>query len=455
MANAARLQRILGGPTTWLIGIGVAIGSGIFRTPGDVASEIASPPVIIGLWLAGGAVALMQGLVSAELATRFPKAGGEYVFLRQAYGRFVAFFFGWAYTIFIIGGGVATIAAALGDFTSELFGLARADWSGPLAALAVISVILINVCGLRAGAGAQNTLTLLKMTALLVIVAVGLTQGREPLVAETIRAPSAHAAWPAMMLAAMLPILWSYDGMTDAVKLAEEIKDVRRALPRALIGSTLALTALYTAVNVALLRVIPSDEMAGLTMAPGQALARLFGESGRQTMLVVAIVVCLGAMSSTVMATIRVTFALARDGLTFRFMGRMSARQSPIGALVVVGVFATGLVLWRDFRSILGIYFFASAILFGLSYLSLILFRARESVFPPNVFRCPFGGWLAGLLVALHVALAVNIAIENPNDIFRVGVLIVVLAMLYFVWKNFNDAQPAHSERGDRSETRP
>lgn len=449
----APLKRLLGTPTAWLLGLGVAIGSGIFRTPGQIAGELGTPGVIVLAWVLGGLVVLMQGLVSAELATRFPRAGGEYVFLKEAYGEFAAFFFGWAYTVFIIGGGAAGIARALGDFACELTGF-DPRFAGPIAGGAILLIVVVNALGLRSGAGTQNTLTTLKIVALLSLIVVGFVWGQQSLFggggpASVTAAESPVAAsqpsepptlfgvtivWFAPLLAALLPILWSYDGLTDSVKLAEEIKDVRRAIPRAIIGSTLTLIALYALVNGALLRVIPADEMSQHASAPGAAMSRLFGEVGGNVVLVVAILVCLGALSSTILATIRVTFALARDGLAPGALGRMSKSQAPVGALVVIGVFATVLAQ-RDFSDVLGIYFFASAMLFGLSYLSLIVFRLRESAFPDHAFRCPAGFVLATILILIQIALAAHIAYAQPRDVLGTTVLLAVLGLGYGVWK--------------------
>ncbi|MCH7871589.1 MAG: amino acid permease, partial [Planctomycetes bacterium] len=123
MATARPLKRIIGTPTALLLGMGVAIGSGIFRTPGEVAGYLQSPWIIMLAWLLGGSVTLAQGMITAELSTRFPKAGGEYVYLREAFGEFAAFFFGWSYTIFILGGAAATIGRAFGDFGCDLFAI--------------------------------------------------------------------------------------------------------------------------------------------------------------------------------------------------------------------------------------------------------------------------------------------------------------------------------------------
>ena len=435
------LKRILGAPTAWFIGMGVAIGSGVFRTPGDVSGSLDAPWLVLAAWLFGGVFMLMAGMVTAELATRYSEAGGEYVFLREAYGEFVAFFFGWAYTLFIVGGGAATIAAAFGDFGCEFLGIEQ-RWSGGLGAAAIVVVTALNAMGLRIGAGAQNVLTCLKLAALLGVIALGLVFGSSAI--ELARAPTRATGWSLFPLfaAGALPALWAYSGTTDSVKMAEEIRDVHRALPRALIGSALSLTAVYLLFNVALMRVVPLEEMAGLAFVPGEAMARLFGPAGRTAMLAVAMLVCLGALSSTVLATIRVTFALARDGLTFRFMARMSRSQAPVPALIVVGAVSVVLVWNREFEQVLGIYFFAAAVLFGLSYASLIVFRLREGAIPAHVFRCPAGPIQAGILILCQSALAVYIAWSSPHDAAYSTLMLVGLGVLYVLWKRgFNSGR--------------
>jgi APA family basic amino acid/polyamine antiporter len=335
------LQRIIGAPTALLIGMGVAIGSGVFRSPGLVARELHDPGLILLAWALGGVIVLMQGMVTAELATRFPRAGGEYVFLREAYGEFVAFFFGWAYTIFIIGGGAAAIALAFGEFSCQWLSLSPDTWAGPTAAVAVVAVVAVNAAGLKVGAGFQNALTCVKALALLAIIVLGVLSNAESMDAGGQAATGAPAqsgaSLFALFTAAITWALWPYEGTTDAVKMAEEVKDVRRALPRAVIGSALAVTVLYVLFNFALLRMLPAEEMARLEQAgepfvPGVALARLGGSAGRSALLAVAIITCLGALSSTLLATIRVTFAMARDGLAFRSLARMSSAQAPVPA---------------------------------------------------------------------------------------------------------------------------
>jgi amino acid transporter len=157
-------------------------------------------------------------------------------------------------------------------------------------------------------------------------------------------------------------------------------------------------------------------------------------------MLAVAMLVCLGALSSTVLATIRVTFALARDGLTFRFMARMSRAQAPVPALIVVGVVSVVLVWNRDFEQVLGIYFFAAAVLFGLTYASLIVFRLREPAMPPDIFRCPAGPLQAAILILCQSGLAIYIAWNSPHDAAYSTLMLVGLGLLYVLWKGISTA---------------
>jgi len=449
------LNRIIGGPTALLIGMGVAIGSGIFRNPGDVVAALGNPWLVLAAWLISGIIVLVQGLVTAELATRHPHAGGEYVFLREAYGPFAAFFFGSAYTVFVIGGGLAVIAAALGDFGAEYLGYDEASSpraSGMIAAGAVVAVVLINAMGLRAGAGIQNAMTVAKAAALLVIIGLGIFFGSEPIQSPDPPLPGADMSPFAIFAVVLTLTLWPYQGTTDAVKMAEEIKDVRRALPRAVIGSTLTLIVLYMLINVALMRVVPLRDMAGDSFVPGAAMAKIFGPTGRSVMLLIAMLACLGSMSSTLMATIRVTFALARDGLAINVLARMSRKQSPVPALVMVGVFAMVLVLNRRFQAVLSIYFFVSAILFGMSYASLIVFRFRESAFPSGVFRCPAGIAMAVLLILVQVAIAVGIAVADYDrggrDTMMTTGLLVVLAGMYLLRRKTGVAPPGDESEG-------
>ena len=452
------LRRLVGSVTVVCVGVGAAIGSGIFATPGEVAAYLSSPWLILLIWVVTGFITLLQTLVTAELATRFPKAGGEYQYLKEAYGDFAAFFFGWSFTIFVVGCGGGAIAAALGGFAAELLRVER-TWAAPLlGCAAVIAVTAVNALGLRTGAFTQNLLTIMKTIALLAIgIGAWMVSGRlTPAPAAAANPPAGTVSIEVFFLA-LLPVFWSYAGATDSAKLAEEVKDVRRALPRALVGSALLLTAVYCLYNYALLCAISPGEMAGRRSVPALAFGRVEGLPVSDLILLASLLICLGSISSVFLATVRVTYALARDGLTFRFLGRMSAGQAPVASLIAGGTIACGFVLSRSFGEILRIYFMGSTVLFGLTYLSLIVFRMRDRrqgrAFPDGVYKAPAGTLQAVFLILLELAIAVSIAVadvktwfdpekESTYDSLSTLGLLAALALLYGVWRKVYPRPP-------------
>ncbi len=441
---------MVGATTIACTALGAAIGSGIFRTPGDVAMHIASPWLILLIWLAAGIITLMQSLVTAELATRFPMAGGEYQYLKEAYGRFVAFFFGWSCTIFILGAGAGTVAAAFGDFGAELAGW-DAGWASPaIGAAAIVIVVTLNAAGLRTGAVTQNLLTALKTLAVLGIAAGALIAagGSMPSAVTTdlAREPlSAHVVFIAALAA-----FWPYTGATDPARLAEEMHDVQRGMPRALISAVCILTAVYLAYNYALLCALSPDEMAGRADVHAMALSRRFGEGVRVPILLVSMLICAGTLSAMFLANVRVTYAMARDGLAPRRLAAMSRHQSPVASLLLSGLLACAFVANRRFEQILQIYFLAASILFGLTYLSLIVFRLRDeragTGFPPGVYRAPAGVAMACLLIGFQAAIGASIVWSDVrtwvdedataasyDSVMTLG-LLAGLAVFYVVW---------------------
>lgn len=438
----APLRRILGPVSVACVGVGVAIGSGIFATPGEAAKHLHSPGALLSIWVVAGFVTLLQSFVTAELATRFPRAGGEYQFLREAYGDFAAFFFGWSFTIFIVGGGAGTIAAAFGEFIAELLVMDQ-PWSAPLFGCAAIAAVTtVNALGLRTGAVTQNLLTFLKTSAVVAIAVGALLMARRAVPAAQAAAPTGGATLESYLLA-LLPAFWSYSGANDSAKLAEETRDVNRALPRALLATVTVLTVVYCFYNYALLCAARPDQMAGVRSVPAMIFAPLTGYPVNEMILIASALVCLGALSSTFLANIRVTYAMARDGLTFRALGRMSAKQAPVASLVVGAVLACAFVVNRRFEDILRIYFLASALLFGLTYASMIVFRLRDRregrAFPSNVFRTPFGMAVAGLLIVIELAIGASIISSDlrtgSRDSLMTLALLTALAVLYVVWK--------------------
>lgn len=441
------LARILGPISVACVGIGGAIGSGIFATPGEAARHVHSPWIILGLWALAGLITLLQSMVTAELATRFPRAGGEYQYLKEAYGPFAAFFFGWSFTVFIVGGGAGTIATAFGEFIADML---EVSWRWAPAVFgcgAIISVVVVNAMGLRTGAATQNFLTFLK-TALLLAIAVGamIVAGRwTPMPAPPDPEP-APLSLDGFFLA-LMPVFWSYTGATDSAKLAEETRDAHRALPRALLASVAVLTIVYIFYNYALLCGAAPVDMAGRRSVPALVYSGVTALPVDKLILAASALICLGAISSVFLANVRVTYALARDGLTFRALGDMSSRQAPVNSIIVGGVLACSFVLNRNFEQILRIYFLASAVLFGMTYASLLVFRRRERSGAAHaagqdvtaVYRAPAGIAAVLTLIVIEAAIAISIIVSDiqtgsRDSLWTLG-LLTGLGALYLVWR--------------------
>ncbi len=431
---------MVGGTTALAIGVGVAVGGGIFRTPGDIARGLGSPGWIVAAWVCGGLFTLAAGLVTAELATRFPEAGGEYVFLREAYGEFMAFFFGWSYTIFIIGCGAAAIAVPLGEVSCSLLGIA-ANWAPWIAVGSTVAVTAVNCAGLRVGADTQNVLSFLKVGALLAIMGLAFWHG--PATVENppaaIETPTGWGIWLAFFIA-FRQVLWCYDGTTDSVKMAEEIHDVKRSLTRALIGSSVLLTVVYVGLNIAFMYVLPPAVLARSDFVANDVLRAIIGPSGRRLMAGLTALVCLGSLASTTLATVRVTYALARDGLAFGALGRMSASQAPVIALIGVGLLTIAFIVSGGFNEVLSVYAFTASILFSLSYATLLVFRARERERRADIFRCPGGVFVAILLIVIQAGVAFGAAYSYRRGAMWSVAIFAAISAFYFVWKHFGTA---------------
>jgi APA family basic amino acid/polyamine antiporter len=455
----ARLRPLIGTYTGLLIGTGVAVGSGIFRNPGLVAEQVQSPPLMLAAWLFGGVFFTLAGMVTAELSTRFPRVGGEYVFLRHAYGEFAGFFFGWAYTVFVVGGGIATMGVALGDFTVQLLELpAWRGASGAIGAAAILSITAINLGGLRAGATTQNLLTLLKVSLLLLIVALAVVKGRAvdwwgggaAWSGASAAGGGADRSWLSSLSlfgATLMPVMWCYEGTTDSVKLSEEIRDPRRAMPRALIGAGVVCTCLYLLLNWAFLRVLTPAEMAETTVVPEAVLTRWVGPLGGKLALGLAICVVLGGLSSTIVSCVRVPFALARDGMMFSFVGRMSRGQAPVGALLVGAGCASAFAVSGTYTEVLSTYTISTGVLFGLVNFSLVPIRRADrrgqarsdGASAVDHFRCPAGTAVAVFLAAAQFAIAAGVAwrdvtVEDGRSTLKTAVLLAVIGGMYLVW---------------------
>jgi amino acid transporter len=433
--------------------MGVVIGSGIFQTPPVIAQHLGSPWVILAFWLVAGLIALCGAVTFAEIASRYPASGGIYVFLREGFGPRVAFVFGWTYTLIAKPAAAGGIVIVFADHWNALFGL---DWSPPLLTCGVlIFLTLINAVGVRGSTRVAVFLTGLKFGALAIIIAIGVWAAIAEL-AGWRAAPEgitrfATSPVPTTLLSAITPvmaaIMWTYDGWSDVGSIAGEVKEPERLLPRIYIIGTLSVIALYLLANAVYLWHIPLEEMRQAETVAPLLVERLVGPAGAIAVTAMILVSTIGASHASIMTGARVTFAQARDGLFFRFIGRVSGRyETPAVALwVQCALSCLVVLLLRDFASLAGSFVFTMWIFYGLAAVSLFILRTREARgdlvgHAPTRYRVPLYPIVPAIFVLASVAMTVLSVIESPRTTLPWIGLLLAGVPAYHLWRRWTPA---------------
>ncbi len=369
--GSAKLVRGLGLLDSTFLVIGITIGSGIFLTTGVMAESLPYPGWLLVAWAVGGLLTIAGALTYAELGAAMPEAGGQYVYLREAYGPLSAFLFGWIIFLVYQPGAVARrghgLCRVLGLFLARSRHRQRARLrrgggkslsvsAGQLVAVAIIIFLTgMNVLGLRIGALIQNVSTVLKVAAIAVFVVLGLWAGRGP----AHELPTVMEGGESLSLlsgfgVALIAVLWSYDGFTNLNFSAGEIKEPARTLPRALILGTAVITATYLLVNVVYVRALPVAEMQGVLSVAEKAASALLGP-GAAAFIVAAIVIStFGSTNGSILAGARVYYAMAEDRLFFRSVARVHPRyRTPHVSLWLQCFWACALALSGTFEQLL------------------------------------------------------------------------------------------------------
>ena len=404
--------------------VGITIGSGIFRTPGIVAARLGRPGLTFVAWVLGGVIALLGALCFSELATRHPRAGGKYVFAREAFGRRAAFVVGWIESVGVNGAAIAAIGVAGAEFLARLLSW-PASRTAALAAGLVALFTAINVVGVASGRWVQNVVTTAKILALggVVVIALALGTGAGWHAAL----PGAPHGWGlvAAVAVASQPVMWTYYGYPDLAKIAEEVVDPSRALPRMFLGGIAIAAALYLLLNAAFLQVLPLERIAASKLVAADVADAILGAKGGAVVAALALLVVLASLNGNVFVTPRVLFGLARDRLAPAVLARVNAGGSPWVAMLVVGVVAIALAATGTFELLIGLAIVLILVIDGLAIVALFRLRAREGAAP---FSVPWYPIVPLLLLVVYGALLAGTAWAQPQV---VGWALVELAVAY------------------------
>lgn len=428
----SRLAREMGTWTATAVVIGSVIGSGIFQTPGLVAGRVDSLGALALLWVLGGMIALAGALSLAEMAASFPNTGGMYVFLRETYGPWAAFLFGWGML-------VANPAAYAGS--ALIFGqsLARIvpalqGWEREIGAGSLLLLVALNIRPVRVGALVLNTATWIKVFGLVALAALAyaLSDGIEPGWRAKVTMPP-HS-WPGFGLALIL-VMGAYDGWQWVPQLAGELKNPARALPRALGGGVLIVVAVYLATNASVLVLSPSDVTTSSLVAADVA-RHVLGAAGGALVAALMAVSTFGSNQSGMMTDPRVFFAMAQDRLFFRSVGAIHPRhRTPHVAVALIGLGGILYLYVRNFEELVGTLILGLWPFLALSVAAVIIQRRRDPA-RPRPYRVPLYPSVPLFFLAACVGIFANSFREQPRfSILNLAVLVAGLP-IYLLWRS-------------------
>ncbi len=430
----AGLRRRLNLFDATMIVMGGIVGSGIFINPYVVARRAEGTAAILGVWLAGGALAMVGAFIWAELATRLPGAGGQYLYLREAYHPMVAFVYGWVLLLVTQTGGMAAVAVTFAHYFRELTGAGVSD--GAVAAAALAGLTVVNCFGARAGSNVQSGLMLMKCAAIAALVAAGWWWGGGRL--DFSAAPEVAHGWGLAreLGSAMVPVAFAYGGWQTASFVAGEMRDPRRDLSRGLLLGVAGVVALYMAVNVVCVKVLGPGGLAATATPASAVMRKALGDAGARWIAVGIAVSTLGFLSQGMLTAPRVYQAMARDGLFFNSVGRVWERTgAPVTAIVVQGALAIGIALAGSYEQILNYEISVDFLLFGMTAAALFVLRSRERKTAAGVYRTPGHPYTTGAFVLACAGIVASTwMVSVRNNLIGLAILLTGIPV-YGYWR--------------------
>jgi APA family basic amino acid/polyamine antiporter len=454
-----RLIRQLGLFDSAMVMMGIMIGSGIFVTTGIMAKSLPSPGLILLAWIVGGLLTLAGALTYAELGAALPEAGGQYVYLREAYGSLAAFLFGWILFLVYMTGGIAALALAFAEYLGYFFPslgtghilvtlsiplgkspLPLSISSGQLVGVAAIILLsLYNYIGVGLGKWLQNVLTVFKIGILAFIVILGFALGKG--------APPSFGLGGAGMdfgsilggfAVALIAVAWAFDGWNNVNFVAGEIRDPGRNLPRALILGTLGTTILYLLVNFIYLSALPLQDLVGVVRVAERATGALFGASTGALISTAVLISVFGALNGSILVGPRVYYAMAEDGLFFKRVARVHPRfHTPGLSILIQAVWSSLLTLLGTFEQIFTFAMFI-AIAFWIAAAASVFTLRKKRPDLPRPYRTWGYPFVPLIFILSSSGILLNTLIERPVEALAGIILMIAGIPAYFFWKKRN-----------------
>lgn len=434
--NAAAPRQTLSVTDACAMIVGLIVGAGIFGTPSIVAGAVGDESTLYAVWIAGGIFSIIGALCYAELATAFPSAGGEYHFLQRAFGRSLAFLYGWARMTVIVAGSIAVFAYLFGDYLSRVVNLG-AHSSAIWAALVVVVLTWVNYRGIREGKATQNLFTVLEVGGLVLIIVAGLFFAAPPAAAVP-AAAGAGQPWymGAGIGSAMIFVLFTYGGWNDAAYISAEVRDRERNMARALLIAIGVVSLLYVLVNFAYLKGLGYDQMARSNAVAADLLKVVWGPTGEKVIAIMIAIAALTSVNGSMIVGARSNYALGRDWPMLGYLGQWhEASGSPRNAMLVQGAIALALVGFGAIQNagFKGLVEYSLPVFWGfflLTGIALFVLRAKEPD-APRPFRVPFYPVVPAIFVLMcGYLLYSSLTYHRAHALVGLGVLAVGAVVL-------------------------
>jgi basic amino acid/polyamine antiporter, APA family len=429
------------------------IGSSIFLTAKDIAVPLPNPTLFFLVWILGGVISLCACVAFAELGSMYPDSGGQYIYLREAYGDLVAFLYGWMLFAVANGGTIAALSVASAAYMGNIipaisqehviFSFLGMPFTRAHAAGLVLIVILtyVNVCGLRWGARLQNISTWTKFIAMAAFVILGFALGKGHWSNFHAQAPGGFTMGlsPSQLISALgvglIAVFWAYDGWVYVTWVAGEIKDPRRNVPLAMVLGVLVVGAIYLAMNLTYVYALPLHEIAKHETIVHDAAAVLFSPRAAGWLSAMIAVSCFSAAAACTLSGSRVYLAMAQDGVFFRSMAEIHPQwRTPAFSLIGQGIWAAVLTMSGRYDQLYTYVIFGMVLSYTLTVIGLFVLRwKRPDV--PRPYRCTGYPWLPAIYVIIGVAWTLNTIIERPTEAFWGATIVLAGVPGYLYWK--------------------
>ena len=437
MSDQPKLKRVLSLLDATMINAGGIIGSGIFMVPAAVAMFTGSASLFFMVWIAGGIVSLFGALSVAELGAAMPRAGGQYVYLSEAYGPVWGYLYGWSAIAVINTASIAAVGVAFSEYLRFFFPITDISIKG-IAVATIVLLTIINILDVKSGARFQNLFTISKLGAIFGIIILGLVmEGGSNQNLSPFFSDQSFTELVGPLGLAMVSVLWTFDGWIFITYVAGEVKNPGRNIPLSLIFCMLIVVSIYLLLNYVLIYTLGFTGMNGSDLVVSDAASVFLGNKGAAIVTLIILISLIGANNGFVLTSARINYAMAKDKLFFHQASQIHPRfKSPANALIIQCVWACLLTFTGTFNQLITYIIFASWIFYGMSAGAVIILRNKK----PDMerpYKTPVYPWIPIIFILFAIFLTINTIMEAPRDAaIGAGIILAGLPMYYYWKKN-------------------